>query len=59
VEDRVWIAAQSFVGPGVTVGCGSVVGAGTILLASIPANSFAKGNPAQIFPQKTANSTDV
>ena len=59
VEDQVWIAAQSFVGPGVTVGRGSIVGAGTILLTSIPANSFAKGNPAQFFLKKTANSTCV
>jgi len=48
LEDEVWIAAQAFIGPGTTVGQGSVVGAGTVLLKSIPTNSVAKGNPAQV-----------
>jgi len=47
VEDEVWIAAQAFIGPGVCVGRGSIVGAGTILLKTLPPNSMAKGNPAQ------------
>lgn len=46
IADRVWISALAFVGPGVIVGGNSVVGAGTVLTKSIPAHSFAKGNPA-------------
>jgi putative colanic acid biosynthesis acetyltransferase WcaF len=41
-----WVAAQAFVGPGVEIGEGSVVGAGTVLMKSIGAETLAVGNPA-------------
>jgi putative colanic acid biosynthesis acetyltransferase WcaF len=55
VEDQVWIAAQAFIGPGVCVGQGSLVAAGTVVLKSIPPHSLAKGNPAQISPKNSGN----
>lgn len=48
VEDHVWISAQSFVGAGVTIGSQSVLGAGTVLLRTVPAHSLVRGNPATI-----------
>jgi putative colanic acid biosynthesis acetyltransferase WcaF len=48
VENEVWIAAQAFIGPGTTIGRGSIVSAGTVLMKSIPPDSLAKGNPAQV-----------
>ena len=48
VEDQVWIAAQAFIGPGVTLGANSVICAGTVLLTSIPNQSLARGNPAAV-----------
>jgi putative colanic acid biosynthesis acetyltransferase WcaF len=53
VEDKVWIAAQAFIGPGVRIGQGSIVGAGTVLMKTMPANSMAKGNPALITAKRT------
>jgi putative colanic acid biosynthesis acetyltransferase WcaF len=53
VEDQVWIAAQTFIGPGIRLGQGSVVAAGTVLLKDLPPNSMAMGNPAQITPKST------
>ena len=41
-----WIAAQSFVGMGVGIGEGSVVSAGSVVMDSVPARSFVRGNPA-------------
>ena len=41
-----WIAAQAFVAPGVEIGEGSLVGAGSIVLASLPPHSRVCGNPA-------------
>jgi putative colanic acid biosynthesis acetyltransferase WcaF len=43
-----WIAACAFVGPGVEVGAGSVVSAGSVVLENVPANSFVRGNPAEV-----------
>ncbi len=48
VEDEVWIAAQAFIGPGTSIGAGSIVCAGTVLMKSIPPQSLAKGNPAEV-----------
>jgi putative colanic acid biosynthesis acetyltransferase WcaF len=51
VEDQVWIAAQAFIGPGVRIGQGSIVGAGTVLMKTLPPDSVAKGNPATHRPK--------
>lgn len=48
VGESSWIAAQAFVGAGVTIGRGSVVSAGCVLTESVPENSLAKGNPATV-----------
>lgn len=41
-----WIAAQAFLAPGVEIGEESLVGPGSVVLASIPARSRVCGNPA-------------
>jgi putative colanic acid biosynthesis acetyltransferase WcaF len=48
VGDSVWIAAQAFVGAGVSIGRGSVVSAGCVVMENLPENSLAKGNPATV-----------
>lgn len=45
--DRVWIAADVFVGPGVTVGEGSVVGARSSVFGDLPAGMVCVGSPAR------------
>jgi putative colanic acid biosynthesis acetyltransferase WcaF len=54
IEEGAWVAALAFIGPGVTVGRGGVVSAGTVLLQSMPPDSFARGNPAVIVPKTGA-----
>ena len=41
-----WVAAQSFIGPGVEVGQGTVVGAGSVVMRSVGAACMVSGNPA-------------
>ncbi|MCM3183633.1 sugar O-acetyltransferase [Priestia megaterium] len=48
IEDNVWIGAQSVVLPGVRIGKNSVIGAGSVVTTSIPANVVAVGNPCRV-----------
>jgi putative colanic acid biosynthesis acetyltransferase WcaF len=41
-----WVAAQAFIAPGVEVGQGSVVSAGSIVMANVPEHTLVRGNPA-------------
>jgi putative colanic acid biosynthesis acetyltransferase WcaF len=47
VEDQAWICADAFVGPGVTVGEGAVVGARAVAVKDVAAWTIVGGNPAQ------------
>jgi len=51
IEDNVWIGANSMVFPGVTIGYGSVIAAGSIVNKDIPCMCLAGGNPVQIIKQ--------
>ena len=48
IHDRVWIGAGAIVLPGVTIGEGSVVGAGSVVTKDIGPYSIAIGNPARV-----------
>ena len=47
VGDQVWICADAFVGPGVRVGEGAVVGACAVAMRDVPAWTVVAGNPAR------------
>ena len=47
VQDEVWLANDVFVGPGVTIGKGAVVGARSSVFNSLPAMTIAFGCPAE------------
>lgn len=49
IGDDVWIGAKAIIMPGVTIGNGVVIGAGSIVTHSIPSNVIAFGAPARIF----------
>lgn len=48
VGNNVWIGAQVCVLPGVTIGDNTVIGAGSVVTKSIPANVLAAGNPCRV-----------
>lgn len=48
IEDDVWIGTRSIILDGVTVGRGSVVGAGSIVTKDIPPYSIVAGAPAKV-----------
>lgn len=47
IEDQAWVCADAFVGPGVTVGEGAVLGARAVAVRDVPAWKIAVGNPAR------------
>lgn len=48
IEENVWLGARVIVLPGVTIGTGSVIGAGSVVARSIPSRSLAVGVPARV-----------
>ena len=48
IKDHVWIGGGSILLPGVTIGENSVIGAGSVVNRSIPANCVAVGNPCRV-----------
>jgi putative colanic acid biosynthesis acetyltransferase WcaF len=56
IEDQAWLCADVFVGPGVTIGQGTVVGARSSVFASLPAWKICHGSPAKIIRDRVIKS---
>lgn len=54
IDDNCWLAANVIVLPGVTVGKGCVIGAGSVVTKDIPPYSVAVGNPAKVIRSRFA-----
>ncbi|NTU65300.1 MAG: hypothetical protein HGB05_18340 [Chloroflexi bacterium] len=48
IQDGTWLGARCIVLPGVTVGRGSVVGAGSVVTKDVPPNTLVGGVPAKV-----------
>jgi acetyltransferase-like isoleucine patch superfamily enzyme len=48
IEDDVWIGANCIILKGVTIGARSIIGAGSVVTKSIPADCIAAGNPCKV-----------
>lgn len=51
IEDNVWIGANCIILPGVRIGFGSIIAAGSVVTKSIPSMCIAGGNPAKVIKQ--------
>ena len=51
IGNNCWIGGSVTICPGVTIGDNSVIGAGSVVVHDIPANSIAVGNPARVLRQ--------
>jgi acetyltransferase-like isoleucine patch superfamily enzyme len=51
IEDNVWIGANTIVLPGVKIGYGSIIAAGSVVIKDIPSMCIAGGNPARVIKE--------
>ena len=52
LEDQVWVAAEAFVGMGVTVHEGAVIGARAVVVKDVEPWTVVAGNPAKFIKQR-------
>lgn len=52
IGSRVWIAADTFIGPGVTIGEGAVVGARAAVFRDVESWTVVGGNPAKFIKKR-------
>ena len=57
IEDQAWVAADVFVGPGVTVGKGAVVGARSAVFKDVGPWEVFGGNPAKLLKTRELKSS--
>lgn len=48
IGNNVWLGGNAIICPGVTIGDNTVVGTGSVVTKSLPANVLAVGNPAKV-----------
>jgi putative colanic acid biosynthesis acetyltransferase WcaF len=52
IKENVWVAAQSFIHPGVTLNEGVVIGARSVVTKDMPAWSVCSGNPCMVIKER-------
>lgn len=55
IGNKVWIGANALILPGVTIGDGCIIGAGSVVTGDIPALSVAVGVPARVIKTREAD----
>lgn len=48
IQDNVWCGDRVIILPGASIGCGSIIGAGSIVTKDVPPYCIAVGNPARV-----------
>ena len=57
IEDNVWIGKRAIIMPGVTIGQGSIVAGGAVVMVTVPPNTIVAGNPARLLKKLAEEST--
>ena len=55
IGKNVWIGSDCTILPGVIIGDGAIIGAGSVVTKSVPANAIAVGNPARVIKELEVN----
>ena len=51
IGKNVWVGSDSTILPGVEIGDGAIIGAGSVVTKNIPPNTIAVGNPAKVIKE--------
>lgn len=57
IGDCAWVAARSIVLPGIRIGAGCVIGAGSVVTKDMPAHSVCAGNPCRVIRSSSHESS--
>ena len=52
IESQVWICADAFVGPDITIGESAIVGAASVVMKDVPPWKIFAGNPAKLIKER-------
>ncbi|KAF7188823.1 Maltose O-acetyltransferase [Pseudocercospora fuligena] len=58
IEEDCWIGGQAIILPGITIGKGSVVGAGSVVTKNVPPYTVVAGNPAKKIKDAPRNTNE-
>ena len=58
IGKKCWIGEKTIILPGVSVGDGCIIGAGSVVTKDIPNNCMAVGNPAKIIKKWDENTSN-
>lgn len=53
IEDKVWIGGSVTILPGVRIGYGAIIGAGSVVTKDVPSMNIVAGNPAKLIREIT------
>lgn len=53
IEDHVWIGARAIISPGVRIGEGAVIGAGSVVTRDVEPYTIVAGNPARFIKERS------
>jgi putative colanic acid biosynthesis acetyltransferase WcaF len=58
IGNGVWIGAEAYIGPGVTICDGAVIAARAVVVKDVPAWTVVGGNPAKVIKERPVNRAD-
>jgi putative colanic acid biosynthesis acetyltransferase WcaF len=59
IGSQCWVAAESFIGPGVKIGDGSIIGARSVVTKDIASWQVCAGNPSKVIKSRVIDKVDV
>lgn len=58
IKDDVWIGTRAIILPGITVGKGAIIGAGSVVTKDVPDYAIVGGAPARVLKYRLTESDD-